>query len=353
MTRKSKYHQRPDGLLETTRTDSRTGKRIHFYGHSDLEIDRQIMDYTSKQERGRLFKEVATEWRDQHFPTLSPTTSRGYKPAYARALDEFGGDPIRQIKALDIKRFIDDFSRGGRARKTVRNQLLLLSLIFGYAVEVGDLEYSPCDHVTIKKNLPKRPRAAASPEDEEKIKKSADLWLLPYFILYTGLRRGEALALTWSDIDLETKEIHVTKSLCHAGGAPYIKTPKTAAGVRVVPILDPLLRVLPPPGLPQNYLFSIHGGEKPLTSYAYESLWKKFAEATGITCTAHQLRHSFATMLFECGIDVKDAQGLLGHASIAMTQDIYTHLRDQRRKNTAKTLNEKLKEVEEKSTASA
>ena len=123
--KESKYHRRKDGLLETTRTDRRTGKRIHFYGKTDREIDQQILEYTSRMETGRTFREVADEWEDFHFPTLAPNTLKGYRPALRRAIDEFGEDPIQKITARDIKAFLVAFARGRRARKTVATQLLV------------------------------------------------------------------------------------------------------------------------------------------------------------------------------------------------------------------------------------
>ena len=346
MPKKSKYHRRADGLLETTRTDKRTGKRIHFYGHSDREIDDQIMDYTSRQQRGRLFSEVADEWSELHFPTLAPNTLKGYKPAYARAVEYFGDEPIRAIRPQDVKAYINEFARGGRAKKTVTNQLLIIGLICSYAVESGDIDFSPCDHISIPKNLPKGRREAASVEDEAKVKASADIWLLPFLLLYTGLRKGEALALTRDDFDFKSKRISISKSVYHEANKPHIKLPKTQAGIRSVPILDPLLKKLPRRW--KGYLFSDDGGETPLTEMQYQKLWRDFANKTGVTATAHQLRHSYATMLFECGIDVKDAQDLLGHSTAAMTQDIYTHLREQHKTETADILNRKLKEREAK-----
>lgn len=345
MAKKSKYTRRADGLLETTRTDKRTGKRIHFYGHTDREIDDQIMAYTTRQERGRLFKEVAEEWHDLHWPTLAPNTLRGYNAAYRRAVEHFGEDPIRSIRPTDVKAFINDFARGGRAKKTVTTQLQIVNMICAYAVvESEDLEYSPCDHISVPKNLPKTYREAATPEDEKLVKEHTKEWLLPYFFLYTGLRKGEALALTHDDFDFKAATISVTKSVYHEANKPKIKTPKTAAGTRTVPILDPLLKVMPRRW--NGYLFSEDGGKTPLTEMQYQNLWREYVKATGITCTAHQLRHSYATMLFECGIEVKDAQDLLGHSTAAMTQDIYTHLRDKRKEQTTKTLNDRLAQME-------
>lgn len=342
---KTKYHRRADGLLETTRTDKRTGKRVHFYGHTDREIDQQIMDYANRVERGRDFSEVAEEWEEAHFPTLAPNTLRGYRPAYKRAVEHFGDTPIRRIRPQDVKSFINEFARGGRAKKTVTTQLQIISMICSYGVESGDLDFSPCDHISVPKNLSKGRREAASTEDEKRVKANPNVWLLPYLLLYTGLRKGEALALTFEDFDFKAKTINVSKSVYYSETTePKIKLPKTAAGIRSVPILEPLLKQLPRRW--KGYLFSDDGGKTPLTEYQYQVRWRDYTEKTGVTATAHQLRHSYATMLFECGIEVKDAQDLLGHSTAAMTQDIYTHLRDKRKEATAKTLNAKLLELE-------
>lgn len=346
MAKKSKYHRRADGLLETTRTDKRTGKRIHFYGSTNKDIDDQIMDYRCKQERGRLFSEVADEWKAAHFPTLALNTLRGYRPAYRRAVNEFGDTPINQIKPPQIKRFLTQFARGGMAKKTVGTQKLLLNLIFGYAVEAGDLEYCPTTHVKPPANLKKSYREPASTEDEQRVKASYKSWLLPFLILYTGMRKGEALAIQKEDFDFENNVIHVTKSVYHDGDRPKIKRPKTENGYRDIGLLYPLIDVLNLATLPDGYLFSDDGGKTPLTNRRYETLWRSYKKATGINCTAHQLRHSYASMLFELGVDPKDAQGQLGHATLAMTTDTYTHVREARKKSVVASINEKLRAQE-------
>lgn len=342
--KESKYHRRKDGLLETTRTDRRTGKRIHFYGKTDREIDQQILEYTSRVETGRTFREVADEWAESHFPTVAPTTLKGYRPALRRAVNEFGDEPIQTITARDIKAFLVAFARGRRAQKTVATQRLVINLICTYAIEEsGDLVLNPCSGVSLPKGLPKTYREAASPEDEVIVRTSSDVWLLPYLIMYTGLRRGEALALT--DADITADYIRVCKSVYYENNKPYIKTPKTEAGNRIVPILDPLKERLPKRF--KGYLFSDDGGKTPLTEVQYQRHWREFARATGIQATAHQLRHSYATMLHEMDIDVKDAQALLGHSTAAMTQDIYTHLRDRRKQEITDRINQRLAELQQ------
>ena len=149
----------------------------------------------------------------------------------------------------------------------------------------------------------------------------------------------------YNDIDLDNDIISVTKSVYHVNNRPFIKEPKTQKGIRNVPILYPLKPYLPNKKS-QQYIFSLDGGKTPLTEMQYQKLWKEYAKSIGINCSAHQLRHSFATMLFECGVDAKDAQDILGHAQLSTTMDIYTHIRDSRRKDVASKINEKLKALE-------
>lgn len=333
---KSKYHVRPDGTREASRIIN--GKRVTFYGKTDNEIERKMIAYKGEIERGRAFKDLAEEWKEVHFPTLiGNTAAKCYNAPLTRAIARFDKEPIRQIKAPDVKKYINEFSKKGYSRKTVANQLMVLSLIFSHAIENGDIEYNPALNISIPKNLTKEKRQAATTEDETRIKNSATDWLLPFLLLYTGLRRGEALALQYSDIDFENDEIRVSKSVYHVSDKPFIKKPKTEAGNRTVPLLAPLKRVLKKQK--GEYIFSDDNGKTPLTQRRYRTLWSKYAEATGISCTAHQLRHSYATMLYEIGIDAKDAQNLLGHSTIAITQDIYTHLRENRSKEIAKKMN--------------
>lgn len=339
----AKYYKRPDGLYETIRRIN--GKRVAFRGHTCAEVDRKMIEYTGRVESGIPWEEVIDEWHDKHFPTLAPNTLRGYEPAYKRAREAFKGIAIKQIKPRQIQQYIDAFSAQGYARKTVTTQLQIFQMCCTYAVVNGYVDVSPCSAVSIPSGLSKMQREAASASDEQKVKANPTKWLLPYLILYAGLRKGEALALTYNDIDLDNDIISVTKSVYHVNNRPFIKEPKTQKGIRNVPILYPLKPYLPNKKS-QQYIFSLDGGKTPLTEMQYQKLWKEYAKSIGINCSAHQLRHSFATMLFECGVDAKDAQDILGHAQLSTTMDIYTHIRDSRRKDVASKINEKLKALE-------
>lgn len=334
---KKKNSVRSDGLIQRQVTIN--GKRKVFYGHSDREINRKIAEYREEKKRGRLFKEIADEWEEKHFPTLEYNTLKGYRPALRRAVEEFGDAPISSITPKDIERYLTRFAKQGYAQKTVRNQLLVMHMVLDHAVLEGDIEYNPAVPVHIPKGLSKKARELPTEKEIDIVKKSIDrpFGLFAYFVLYTGCRRGEALALTFGDIDLKKRVISITKSVYHDNNQPKINRPKTAAGCREIILLDVLAAKLPK-GEPDDLLFPNAQGEI-LSETQFQRQWELYCLATGVNATPHQLRHAYATILFDAGLDDKDAQELLGHANISTTRDIYTHITQKRREKTAAILN--------------
>ena len=340
---KTKTTTRADGRLVKTVVDPRTGKRVYFYGKTEREISRKILLFTESAEHGRTFAEVADEWWGEALERIAYQTRHGYKPALRRAVEEFGDTPIKNIKPRDISRFLNSL-RARFAAKTLATQRMIISLVMDQAVMAGDIEVNPCTSV-------KTPSAerniidAASTEDENIVKSNEDVWLFPFFALMTGMRKGEILALQWKDIDFEKSLVSVTKAVYHVSNVPQIKTPKTSAGFRVVPLLNPLRERLE--RIPKKerggdlYLFSADGGKTPLTHTRFTALYKRFCKQTGLKCTAHQLRHSFATVAFECGVPVKSVQEILGHKQLSTTMDIYTQFRKKAVEDAASILNDK------------
>jgi integrase len=163
-----------------------------------------------------------------------------------------------------------------------------------------------------------------------------------YTLLYTGLRLGEILALTLKDIDINKKMIRIDKSLVFGGNKSILKpTPKSDAGNRLIPIPDILYNVLTEylTDFTGTHVFPMNTGT-PMTQTAFRRMWEGILRdirnvfdtkdnnelELANDITPHLFRHTYATDLYYVGVDVKAAQYLLGHASVEMTLEIYTHL---------------------------
>jgi len=327
---------RSDGLHEAIRVIN--GKRVAFRGHSDLDVERKMIAYKSDVERGKMFHVEAEEWKDYHFKKLAYNTVKGYESSFNRCVKYFKDKSIKEVKPQDIDRFLK-YLNSDRvySNKTITTHMNLLNMIFNYAIVNGDIEINPCTGVSAPQGKQKVPRMLPSDSDIKIIQNdtSFPFGLLHYFLLYSGLRKGEALALQYGDIDRETKTITVNKSLYWENCKFKIKTPKTAAGYRKVILLDELANKIPK-GAKDKYVF--FKGD-PLRRTTFDYHLDQYRKQKGITCTFHQLRHAYATILFEAGIDEKSAQELLGHTSIAMTRDLYTHISKQKHDKTAAILN--------------
>lgn len=317
------------------------GKYIYFYSMEKTEkaaqrdIERQLLEYSAKASKRLKFASVAEEWKYEHVEKISHRTWCGYEAHYKRAVTEFGDRDIATVTANDVQRFINILASKGYAFKTVKTALQVISLIMDYAMLHNNLERNVCSIVTVPKNLKKEKRELPSEAEIQKVKNSVDchFGLFAYVVLFTGMRRGEALALTDKDVDFKNKRIYVNKSVYFIGNKPQIKSTKTAAGTREIYLLDCLADKLKGK---KGYIF---GGDKPMTEQAFKRAWEHYSKDSGVTITPHQLRHAYATLLFDAGIDPKSAQALLGHSDYKTTMDIYTHISESRKKLDFEKLN--------------
>ena len=184
------------------------------------------------------------------------------------------------------------------------------------------------------------------------MKKSLDapFGLFPFFLLYAGLRRGEALALTYADIDRKNGVLHVNKKVSYSFHPPRLENwTKSEKGVRDVPLLLPLAAALPKdhiglifPGKDGGYT-----SENELTNK-----WRDYCRAVGFAetlafdsgetaerfpITPHCLRHSFATICYEAGLDIRQAAKICGDNPETI-EKVYTHLREKQAASAAEKL---------------
>lgn len=313
-------------------------KQKYFYGASKAEILRKIAEYEAEAEtlknEGRPFPDVADDWWEEASGALSPNTRRPYKAALDRAKAHFDGQGIRCILPTDISSFMRKTIKSNKmADKTARTQLMVVNLIFRFAVQNGDCDVNPARDLEVPAGLKKEEREMASEKDIAIIKQSTSsaMGMMANWFLYTGLRRSELLALTWEDVDLKNRTIRVRRSLVRYESKVIAKAPKTEAGERAVPILDALaVHLEPGTGL----VFPNANGEY-ISENSFSRRWSNFQKETGITCTPHQLRHAATTMFCEAVADgkltVEDVQHIIGHAQYQTTMDIYKHYREKQR----------------------
>ncbi|MDO4816420.1 MAG: tyrosine-type recombinase/integrase [Bacillota bacterium] len=311
----------------------------------------KLMDYNEKETNGLKVSEALEEWLTSKEGKVSFKTLEGYAAPIARLNDAFGDVRLKDLTPAMIQGFVNSLHSQGYKRTTVQRPLDILRMMFDYEiVKSGKISTNPCASVKLPRGLKQEHRELASKEDVDIVKASVNLpfGLFAYLLCYTGLRKGEALALTYSDFDFDREIITINKSLSWQHNRPVIKEPKTATSIRRIALLDALGSVLPKKW--NGYLFSADNGKTPLTQTEFRHRWVAYCKAAGLCddaprITPHQLRHEFATILFDAGVDPADAKDWLGHASESTTREIYTHIRESRKTLTAMQVENFLKGV--------
>lgn len=356
----SMFTLRKDGRYVGSYTDE-TG-RHYVYDRDPERLWHKLND--PKEEQLLLFQVIAEAWQNDAWEKIRDGTKSCYESAYNRAVDRFGDREAASIEPHEISTHLQILKSQGLSASTIKKQKVVYKQIFQYAimdkVYGQQIRHNPVVNVKLPDGLPK-PKQRTAPEDEivKQIRSCAStayFGMFAFFLICTGFRRGEALAVQWRDIDFKKGMISCGETISHRSGTAKAAPPKTDNGYRAVPLLPALAEALerPKKAKPTDYVFYGTDPTKPMPQSTYDRRWLHYCKEMGFvtdepeqrvskqgktytvhhykpTLTAHDLRHGYATMLFEAKVDVYTAKDLLGHAEIETTMAIYTHLRSRKK----------------------
>ncbi len=325
------------------------GKTIREIEKKERELRNQIdcgIDIGSR-DSNILLREWALDWLETYkINNVEHNTYSMYRNSiYKHIIPALGDFPVKSLKTVHIQKFLNSIISKGNIRtaeicKLTLKQIIkqaLYNRIIAYDITVGL-------HTIKKAKKEKKPLSDFEKMAIENASLTSKQRIFIDMMRYTGLRKGEALALTVDDIDFEKMKLTVNKNLAFVGNNFQVKSTKTVNSNRVVPIPQFFKQDLQYyiSKLETNKLFTAQNGDY-MTKSAFRKFWDGIMKAVtfsgeeikkvdetysdcGITFTPHICRHTYATDIYYAGVDVKTAQYLLGHSSINITLEIYTHL---------------------------
>ncbi|MBI4303956.1 MAG: site-specific integrase [Chloroflexi bacterium] len=285
------------------------------------------------------------QWlKDYCWPNLAPRTAEGYEYiARCHLVPSLGQIPLTQLKPEHLQHVYASKLSAGLSHRTVRYIHVTLHKALQGAVRLGILARNPADAV-MPPRAQRREMHTMSESDIHiflEFARSTSHYALFYTALFTGMRRSELLALRWSDVDLILCQLSVTRALHHLqDGGLIFRQPKTSKGRRLIsltPSTALLLRehrerqekmrsALGLTVTDDNLVFCRPDG-KPLLPNSISHAWTKLASRTGLKgVRLHDARHSHASLMLKQGVHPKIVQERLGHASIQITLDTYSHV---------------------------
>ncbi len=347
--------------------------RKSVYGKTIKELEQKIVEITQQLNHGiqvwestMTFRELANIWFEQYNLEAGENWKYGQRNMIKKYLiPPLGEMRIKDLRQLHLQTIITTLSKQGLSTSYMKKLKQIAAQIMQVAVGSDLIMRNPFSDVKVPKKDPFVRRALT----EKEVALITDNWRghnlgpMAMIMLYAGLRRGEAIALEWSDIDFEKKVIHVTKAATVVKNVTRIKKPKSDAGIRDVPIPKVLRNMLMEIRKPSGYVCTNTSGEM-LTESSYMSQWNSFQSYLNVCAggrrgagkyvpritvieniTAHMLRHTYASMLFDANVYVKSAQKFLGHADIEVTLEIYTHLSEMKEEKSIEALDNHLDEM--------
>jgi integrase len=270
---------------------------------------------------------------------------------YRQALDLYLIPHLGQFRLLELRphhldRFYASITIGKRGRPlssgSIRRIHAVLRSALGTAVKRRLIPYNPALHVELAPETPYRPKPWTAEQCQLFLSESKEdrLSALYHLMIVTGLRRGEAIGLRWEDVDLESQCLFVTQQITDVRGKLVVGTPKTRRGRRVVPVDVVTVGILREhrrvqdaeraawgsASRHQGMVFCREDG-RPLRPEYVTRHFQALAMKVGLPAIRlHDLRHTNASLALAAGIDIKVVSERLGHSTMAVTADLYTHV---------------------------
>jgi len=253
---------------------------------------------------------------------------------------EIANIPVGEIDYFDIQRYINELVTNGYGISTIKKQVQIVTAPLRQAAALRVIPADPSAGIRMpsEKKVQKKSKEVFAYDDQEQDKLNAVIDTEPYgigyqatsFMIETGIRAGELLALKWSDISISGKRMKVHATIIHpldGDAAIYQDSPKTSSSNRTVPLTPKAIEILERMKEDNTTVWVFSQDDK---RYTYQKLmWqtKKLCKTAGVPYKGeHVFRHTFATNCYYKGIDVKILSKLLGHADTNITYKTYINL---------------------------